>query len=91
MKDYNLAAIHDRIDKEHFEVHMHEQAIQALQRRVNELERTVDHLRRAVFERDEITGLVERSGDGSRTQTAEAKTSHRHGRRGRGTAQSDAG
>jgi hypothetical protein len=49
MKDYNLAAIHDRIDEEHFEVHLHEQAIKALQERVNQLEATVRELREVVF------------------------------------------
>jgi hypothetical protein len=49
MRDHNLAAIHDRIDEEHFEVRMHDQAISALQERVNLLEAAVRELREVVF------------------------------------------
>jgi Mg2+ and Co2+ transporter CorA len=58
MKSYNLAAIHDRIDEQQFEVRMQHHDVQSLQRRVAELERLVDQLRRAVFERDEVTGML---------------------------------
>lgn len=60
MRDYNLAAIHDRIDEEHFENRMHAQAIDALQRRVNLLEATVRELRL-------IVGALEESLHGAST------------------------
>jgi hypothetical protein len=55
MRDHNLAAIHDRIDEEHFENHMHDQAIKALQDRVNLLEAAVRELRAMVFEREDAS------------------------------------
>ena len=61
MKDYNLAAIHDRIDEEHFEVRMHDQAIKALQDRVNLLEAAVREFREVIFhERIDDENDVER-------------------------------
>ena len=49
MSSYNIAAIHDRIDEEHFEMRLHASAIQALQQRVLELEAAVRELRRLAF------------------------------------------
>ena len=49
MPNHNLLAIHDRIDEEHFEVRLHTQAIDALQRRVLELEAAVRELRGQMF------------------------------------------
>jgi hypothetical protein len=49
MSSHNIAAIHDRIDEEHFEVRLHASAITALQQRVNILEAAVRELRLAEF------------------------------------------
>jgi hypothetical protein len=45
MSSRNIAALHDRIDEEHFEVRLHASAIEALQRRVIVLEAAVRELR----------------------------------------------
>ena len=49
MSSRNIAAIHDRIDEQHFEVRLHASAIDALQRRVNLLEAAVLELRAEAF------------------------------------------
>ncbi len=49
MSSRNIAAIHDRIDEEHFEVRLHASAIDALQRRVIILEAAVRELRTEAF------------------------------------------
>jgi len=49
MSSRNIAAIHDRIDEEHFELRLHASAIDALQRRVNVLEAAVSELRTEAF------------------------------------------
>ena len=49
MSSHNIAAIHDRIDEEHFEVRLHASAIDALQRRVVILEAAVAELRTEAF------------------------------------------
>jgi len=49
MSSRNIAAIHDRIDEEHFELRLHASAIDALQRRVNLLEAAVSELRTEAF------------------------------------------
>jgi hypothetical protein len=49
MSSRNIAAIHDRIDEEHFEVRLHASAIDALQRRVIILEAAVRELRVEAF------------------------------------------
>lgn len=49
MRAQNLAAIHDRIDEEHFEIKMQLQAIQALQRTVADLGRAVRALEATVM------------------------------------------
>ena len=54
MANVHIAAIHDRIDEEHFEMRLHSSAITALQQRVNHLEAAVRELRRLVF--DEAAG-----------------------------------
>jgi hypothetical protein len=45
MASHNIAAIHDRIDEEHFELRLHASAITALQQRVCELEAAIRELR----------------------------------------------
>jgi hypothetical protein len=45
MSSRNIAALHDRIDEEHFELRLHASAITALQQRVLELEAAVRDLR----------------------------------------------
>jgi hypothetical protein len=49
MANIHIAALHDRIDEEHFEMRLHASAIAALQRRVIELEAAVRELRRLAF------------------------------------------
>jgi hypothetical protein len=49
MSSRNIAAIHDRIDEEHFELRLHASAIEALQRRVILLETAVSELRLDAF------------------------------------------
>jgi hypothetical protein len=49
MSSRNIAAIHDRIDEEHFELRLHASAIDALQQRVLELEAAVRELRVEAF------------------------------------------
>jgi hypothetical protein len=49
MSSRNIAAIHDRIDEEHFELRLHASAIDALQRRVVLLEAAVRELRLEAF------------------------------------------
>ena len=48
--DRNILALHDRIDEEHFEVHLLKQAVRALQERVILLESEVRELRRLAFD-----------------------------------------
>jgi len=50
MASHSIAAIHDRIDEEHFELRLHAGAISALQQRVNILEATVRELRVEAFD-----------------------------------------
>jgi len=49
MSSRNIAAIHDRIDEEHFELRLHASALEALQRRVVLLETAVSELRLDAF------------------------------------------
>ena len=49
MASHNIAAIHDRIDEEHFELRLHASAITALQQRVIVLEAAVRELRVETF------------------------------------------
>jgi len=49
MANLHIAAIHDRIDEEHFELRLHSAAISALQRRVILLETAVRELRVEAF------------------------------------------
>lgn len=49
MSSRNIAALHDRIDEEHFELRLHARAITALQRQVGELEARVRELNLAAF------------------------------------------
>jgi len=58
MSSHNIAAIHDRIDEEHFEMRLHASAIAALQQRVNQLEAAVRELRRLAFN-DEARDFAE--------------------------------
>ncbi len=50
MADRNILAIHDRIDEEHFEVHLLREAVRSLQQRVVALEGQVRELRRAALD-----------------------------------------
>ena len=49
MSSRNIAALHDRIDEDHFEVRLHASAIDALQQRVNLLEAAIRELRLEAF------------------------------------------
>lgn len=49
MANLHIAAIHDRIDEEHFELRLHANAIEALQRRVLLLEAAIRDLCRQEF------------------------------------------
>jgi len=49
MSSHNIAALHDRIDEEHFEIRLCASAITALQRQVGELEAAIRELRTAAF------------------------------------------
>lgn len=49
MASHSIAAIHDRIDEEHFELRLHASAIAALQQRVIVLEAAVRELRLQAF------------------------------------------
>jgi hypothetical protein len=53
MANVHIAALHDRIDEEHFEMRLHASAIAALQTRVLELEAAVRELRRLAFDEEE--------------------------------------
>ena len=61
MANLHIAALHDRIDEEHFEMRLHASAIAALQRRVNQLEAAVRELRGLAFN-DEGGDLTQGSG-----------------------------
>lgn len=61
MSDRNLLAIHDRIDEEHFQVHLHSSAIESLQRKVAQLEAAVGDLRELIF-----NGEINGQSDGGR-------------------------
>jgi hypothetical protein len=52
--DRNILAIHDRIDEEHFEIHLLKQAVHALQQRVILLESEVRELRRLAFDDEDL-------------------------------------
>ena len=54
MRDHNLTAIHDRIDEEHFQVHLNMKVIDALQRKVAELEAAVRELKYQLAGGDEL-------------------------------------
>jgi hypothetical protein len=63
--DRNLLALHDRLDEEHFDLHLLQSAVRALQQRVNLLEAEVRELRRNAFaEEDERN---EQQSNGRRT------------------------
>lgn len=49
MANIHIAALHDRIDEEHFEMRLHARAIAALQQRVILLEAAVNELRIEAF------------------------------------------
>ena len=49
MSSRNIAALHDRIDEEHFELRLHANAVAALQQRVIVLEAAVRELRVEAF------------------------------------------
>ena len=49
MSSRNIAALHDRIDEEHFELRLCSSAITALQRQVGELKAAVRELRAQAF------------------------------------------
>jgi len=53
MPDRNILALHDRIDEEHFEVHLLKQAVRALQESVSLLESEVRELHRLAFDDEE--------------------------------------
>jgi hypothetical protein len=53
MVDRNILSLHDRIDEEHFEVHMLKSAVRALQEKVALLEARVRELSRDAVDRDD--------------------------------------
>lgn len=72
MVDRNILALHDRIDEEHFDVHLLKSAVRALQEQVSLLEAEVRELRRAQFE------SVNEANDGHRkTSPAGGPVFHR--------------
>ena len=52
MSDRNILALHDRIDEEHFELHMLTAAVRSLQQRVIILESEIRELRREYLDRE---------------------------------------
>jgi hypothetical protein len=73
MVDRNILAIHDRIDEEHFEVHLLKSTVRALLQRVIILESQIRELRRVAFDvEDEYRGENGRSAesDPRRSRTA---------------------
>ena len=52
MSDRNILALHDRIDEEHFELHMLTAAVRSLQQRVIILESEIRELRRESLDRE---------------------------------------
>jgi len=57
MVDRNILALHDRIDEEHFDLHLLKGAVRALQERVVLLEGEVRQLRRDQLEREDCREL----------------------------------
>lgn len=53
MSDRNILAMHDRIDEEHFELHMLTAAVRSLQQRVIILESQIRELRREELARED--------------------------------------
>ena len=53
MVDRNILSLHDRIDEEHFEVHMLKSAVRALQEKVALLEARVRELSREALDRED--------------------------------------
>jgi len=53
MVDRNILSLHDRIDEEHFEVHMLKSAVRALQEKVALLEARVRELSREAVDHDD--------------------------------------
>ena len=56
MVDRNILAIHDRIDEEHFELHMLTAAVRSLQQRVIILESEIRELRREALDAGRFRG-----------------------------------
>ena len=83
MSSHSIAAIHDRIDEEHFELRLHASAITALQQRVYLLEAAVRELRLAEF--GDQAGHVLRRNPPSQVpplrQVHSRPTGHGHGGR----------
>jgi hypothetical protein len=59
--DRNILSLHDRIDEEHFDLHLLKAAVRALQERVVLLESEVRDLRRAARDQEELSYEPERS------------------------------
>lgn len=53
MVDRNILSLHDRIDEEHFELHMLKAAVRSLQQRVIILEAELRALRREELDRED--------------------------------------
>lgn len=66
MAHHSILAIHDRIDEEHFELHLHRAAIDALQRRVNLLEAAVRDLRRLALDDEDLEHAADTAHELSR-------------------------
>jgi hypothetical protein len=90
MPAYSFAAIHDRIDEEHFEVRLHAQALAALQRRLNLLEAAVRELRGEAFAA--VTFATEGQGEknGTGNQAAAVADRRRNARTSRARAKQPA-
>lgn len=85
MANPHIAALHDRIDEEHFEMRLHSSAIAALQQRVIMLEAAVRELRRLAFDdEDNHARAEERLADGvPRASGAHARRRHSRSLQGR--------
>jgi hypothetical protein len=58
MVDRNILSLHDRIDEEHFEVHMLKAAVRSLQQRVIILESEIRELRREALTREDSAAVL---------------------------------
>lgn len=77
LREHNLVSLHDRIDEEHFQVHLNTRALDVLQRKVAELEATVRALRYELAGGDErwLNQLDQKRSCSSRARSRKSKSS----------------